>query len=169
MNEYKNFLTFGIMILIVIALIVVMIIYDKKIKDGGADERQVLFQGKASYYGLIAILFSNFLSFEAIRIFNFNFHTEIFFLISIMIGGAVFLIVGIWKDSVINKIENKKVWTIIGLGWLCAIFKTVYNVTKSTAIENKIILVSEIVVTVAIIITICIKCLANKNKAEDDE
>lgn len=168
MSDYKSLFSFGFYVLIVIACIIFCVIYTKKTKSGGADERQILFQGKACSYAFFAMLFSNFLSLGAIRTFNFSFHTEIFFLISIMIGGAVLLIVNIWTDSLITRVETKKVWIWFAIIWLGVITKFVYNVVVSSAIENKILLISIIFVTVAVIISVIAKCLVNSKKVTEN-
>ncbi len=156
MNEFKSMLTFGIYVLVSILCIIFAVVYSKKTKNGGADERQILFQGKCNNIGFFAMTFANFLSFGAIRTFEFAFHTEIFFPISLMIGGAAFLISGIFTDCLITKIETKKIFSLIGIVWLCIIGKSIYNVNKSDAIENKILLCFELIVTVAIIVAIVV-------------
>lgn len=162
----NSLLQFGVYILVAIFCIVFCVVYSKKTKNGGADERQEKSQGKAATFSMIALILSNFLFNRAIVTFKFTFHTEIFFLSSMLIGLTVFLVVLILEDSFFTKTENSKKFATLVVIWLVIIGKFTYNVVISDAVENKILLVSVIIPAVTVAITFAIKKIKDVKKDE---
>ena len=81
---------------------------------------------------------------------------------------GVFLIYGIWTDSVFTKRATKKTWIIIAIVFLGIIIRQIIFVIKSDAIENLIILVVFVAIYVITLINFLLKAIYDKKteKAE---
>ncbi len=163
----SNIVKFFLYILLCIAIIVFFIVFDKKHKNEDEDERQKMYIGKAFQLGYYVTIFCNYLSFVACRIFEIGFHTEVLFLISIIIGAVCFLIYGIWKDCVFTKVATKKVWIGILIVCIAVIIRQIVFVLKSDAIENVIMLVLFSVGLAIIIINFIAKIIYDKKNQEE--
>ena len=150
-----------------IAVIIFFIVFDKKHKDEGEDERQKMYVGKAFQLGFYVTLFCNSVSYVACRVFEIGFHTEILFLISIFIGAISLLIYGIWKDCLFTKVATKKVWIGVLIVYVAVIIRQILFVLKSDAIENLIMLIVFSAIFGITIINLIAKTIYDKKNQED--
>ncbi len=166
MINTKSIITFVGYIAIAIFCTCLFVFSQKKnIED--ADERQLLFQGKALSAGFSTMLISNFLFFCAIRTFNFTFHIEVFYMVSILLGFTTSLVVSFWTDSIFTR-KNKKIMIILCIVWLVIIVRQIYYVIISYKLENIIILISVIIPPFAIVITLLLKSIINKKEKNNE-
>ena len=153
----SSILKFSLYILLIVALGIFFIIDKKKNSNKEEDERQKVYCGKGFKIAFYVLIICNFLSYLFCRLFEINLHTEIFYIISIVVSCGVFLIYGIWTDSVFTKRATKKTWIIIAIVFLGIIIRQIIFVIKSDAIENLIILVVFVAVYVITLINFLLK------------
>ena len=160
----NNTMSFAFSVLVAVLLVVFVLIYNKKTKNGGADERQQIAQGKAYCCGFFTMIILNFLSNQAALCFKLEFNSAVLFLISILGGAFVFLLVCLWKDALITRIETKKLWSVLVVVWIAAVSLYVFRWLKTSKIEYMLVFVCCFAELVLLCINLLIKTGIDKNQ-----
>lgn len=161
---------FFIAVAIIICVAIFTLIFEKKTRWEGNDERQILISLKSSTIGFITLIFLNLFSFLVTRTFELPFKSELLILFSVLISFTIFIAREIWFDNIHSNVLNgKRIFVLITL--LLAIMVTRFfkaYFTGSHAIENLLIASSVSLCYVICIVTIVIRKIKDSESGENN-
>lgn len=149
-------------------LIVFFLLYDKKTKNGGTDERQEKEQNVSYKIAYFFVLFANFITMSAIRAFDLQFCYETIFIGIIIVSAGILMSIMIWKDCLLTKIENKKVFILILVIWLIIIAIWLVKLVNQVTAERIVMLTSCIITLLICLITLSAKKIYDKKKSDEE-
>lgn len=104
----NNFLFFIVSCSIIILAAIAILIYEKKTKWEGADERQLLETMKSSTIGFYTLIALNLIVYAASRNLSLPFKSEILIIIATLIAFTIYMIREIWIDNIWSSKINGK-------------------------------------------------------------
>lgn len=159
---------FILTIVFLLAAVIALVIFEKKTKIEGADERQIMESLKSCTLGFFVLMISCIISFSAIRNFELPFHQEILISISIFVSVTVAIIREIWKNNNESKfLSGKSALTIITVAVIIFDYRLFSAYAKNGAIENLILGTVILLCYIAVLITSVIRFITNKKACEE--
>lgn len=159
----KTFYLF-IKIIGIICAAVAVLIFEKKTKWEGNDERQILETLKSSSIGFYTLIVLNLISFILISGIDLPFASELLVLISTAAAFTVSLIRDIWHDNIhSNQINIKFAFLFISVFIIIFVIRYIRAYFISTKIENLILAVTFTVAYISVLITMFLKFIKSRN------
>lgn len=159
----NNFLFFIVSCSIIILAAIAVLIYEKKTKWEGADERQRLETMKSSTIGFYTLIALNLIVYSASRNLSLPFKSEILIIIATLIAFTIYMIREIWIDNIWSAKINGKliaVFLFVLVGIASYKFLSAYAARK--VLENLILGLSFPICYFACILSFALRKLLKK-------
>lgn len=159
----NNFLFFIVSCSIIILAAIAVLIYEKKTKWEGADERQRLETMKSSTIGFYTLIALNLIVYAASRNLSLPFKSEILIIIATLIAFTIYMIREIWVDNIWSAKINGKliaVFLFVLVGIASYKFLSAYAARK--VLENLILGLSFPICYFACILSFALRKLLKK-------
>lgn len=161
----NNITSFIISTAVLIAAAVALLIFEKKTKWEGGDERQLLEAMKSSTIGFYVLILLSLISYLAIRTFELPFKSEILIVASVAVSLTVVFARQIWLENLWSNIVNPKI------EWLCVFvvicfldYRFIKAYINDKAIENLMIAICFSACFLVCVITFIIRKVVKSNK-----